>query len=41
LGRLSETGVEEVILTLGVLPFQVGDLEDIEMVGAEVGPAIR
>jgi alkanesulfonate monooxygenase SsuD/methylene tetrahydromethanopterin reductase-like flavin-dependent oxidoreductase (luciferase family) len=41
LGRLAEAGVEEVILTLGVLPFQVSDLEDIEMVGAEVGPAIR
>ncbi|MEA2498553.1 MAG: hypothetical protein QOH26_958 [Actinomycetota bacterium] len=41
LGRLSELGVEEVIVTLGVLPFQVSDLEDIEMVGAEIGPRIR
>jgi probable F420-dependent oxidoreductase len=41
LGRLSELGVEEVIVTLGVLPFQVSDLEDIEMVGAEIAPRIR
>jgi probable F420-dependent oxidoreductase len=40
-GRLSELGVEEVIVSLGVLPFQVADLEDIEMVGAEIAPALR
>lgn len=41
LGRLSDLGVEEVIVTLGVLPFQVVDLEDVEMVGAEIAPALR
>ncbi|MCA1701936.1 MAG: LLM class flavin-dependent oxidoreductase, partial [Actinobacteria bacterium] len=41
LGRLADAGVEEAILTLGVLPFQVSDLEDVEMVGAEVAPAVR
>ena len=41
LGRLGELGVEEVIVTLGVLPFQVVDLEDIEMVGTEIAPRIR
>lgn len=36
LGELAELGVEEVILSLGALPFQVSDLEDIELVGAEI-----
>ncbi len=40
LGRLSELGVEEVVCTLGVLPFQLSDEEDVELVGAEVAPAI-
>jgi probable F420-dependent oxidoreductase len=41
LGRLAELGVEEAILTLGVLPFQLVDLEDVEMVGSEIAPALR
>lgn len=41
LGELSETGVEEAILTLGTLPFQLSDLEDVEFVGEEVAPALR
>jgi probable F420-dependent oxidoreductase len=41
LGRLAELGVEEAILTLGILPFQLVDLEDIEMVGSEIAPALR
>ena len=40
LGELAEMGVEEAILTLGVLPFQVSDLEDVELVGAEIAPAL-
>jgi probable F420-dependent oxidoreductase len=38
-GRLSEMGVEEMIVTLGVLPFQLSDIEDVELLGAEVIPA--
>jgi probable F420-dependent oxidoreductase len=41
LGALAELGVEEVILGLGVLPFQLSDAEDVELVGAEVIPALR
>lgn len=41
LGRLSDMGVEEVIVTLGALPFQLADLEDVELLGAEVIPALR
>lgn len=41
LGELSEIGVEEAILTLGALPFQVSDLEDVELVGAQIAPALR
>lgn len=40
LGELKDLGVEEVILSLGVLPFQVSDLEDVEFVGAEIAPAL-
>ena len=40
LGELKDLGVEEAILTLGVLPFQVSDLEDVEFVGAEIAPAL-
>ncbi len=36
LGELAELGVEEVIVSLGALPFQVADLEDVELVGAEI-----
>jgi hypothetical protein len=41
LGPLKDLGVEEVIVTLGVLPFQVVDLDDIELVGTEIAPALR
>jgi len=40
LGELAEMGVEEAILTLGALPFQVSDLEDVELVGTEITPAL-
>lgn len=39
LGELADLGVEEVIVSLGALPFQVSDLEDVELVGAEVASA--
>jgi probable F420-dependent oxidoreductase len=41
LGRLSELGVEEVVASLGALPFQVADEEDVELVGHELAPALR
>lgn len=41
LGELAEMGVEEAILTLGALPFQLSDLEDVELVGTEIAPALR
>ena len=41
LGELAELGVEEAILSLGALPFQVSDLEDVELVGTEIAPALR
>jgi hypothetical protein len=34
-------GVEEVIVTLGALPFQLSDAEDVELVGSEIAPALR
>lgn len=36
LGELADLGVEEVIVSLGALPFQVSDLEDVELVGTEI-----
>ena len=41
LGELAALDVEEVIVSLGALPFQVADLEDIELVGAEIATAFR
>jgi probable F420-dependent oxidoreductase len=41
LGELKELGVEEVVLSLGTLPFQVADEEDIGIVGTEVAPQLR
>ena len=41
LGELAEMGVQEAILTLGALPFQVADIEDVELVGTEIAPALR
>ena len=40
LGRLKDLGVEEVIVGLGILPFQVADEEDVELVGTEVARAL-
>jgi probable F420-dependent oxidoreductase len=41
LGRLVDLGVEEVIVGLGALPFQVADDEDVELVGTEIASALR
>ena len=41
LASLADLGVQEVIVTLGTLPFQVADEEDVELVGSEVAPALR
>lgn len=41
LGELAEMGVQEAILTLGTVPFQVSDIEDVELVGTEIAPALR
>lgn len=40
LGALRENGVEEVVVTLGALPFQLSDEEDIELLGTEVAPEL-
>jgi probable F420-dependent oxidoreductase len=41
LGRLVDLGVEEVVVTLGALPFQAADEEDVRLLGEEVAPALR
>ncbi len=41
LGSLERFGVEEVIVSLGALPFQVADEEDVEFVGEEIASALR
>lgn len=41
LGRLSDLGVREVVVTAGALPFQVADPEDVELLGTEVAPALK
>jgi alkanesulfonate monooxygenase SsuD/methylene tetrahydromethanopterin reductase-like flavin-dependent oxidoreductase (luciferase family) len=41
LADLSELGVEEVIVSLGALPFQVADLEDVEFAGSELSSALH
>lgn len=40
LGRLADIGVDEIVVALGALPFQLADEEDIELVGTEIGPAL-
>jgi probable F420-dependent oxidoreductase len=40
-GQLQEAGVSEVIVGLGAIPFQVGDPTDVELVGTEIGAAVR
>ena len=39
IGRLTEAGVEEIIVGVGTLPFQVADEEDVELVGTEIAAA--
>ncbi|MBA2366858.1 MAG: LLM class flavin-dependent oxidoreductase [Actinobacteria bacterium] len=41
LGALRELGVQEVVVGLGAVPFQVSDEEDIELIGTEIIPALR
>jgi probable F420-dependent oxidoreductase len=41
LGAFSELGVEEVVVTVGTLPFQVSDEEDVQFIGEEVASALR
>jgi probable F420-dependent oxidoreductase len=41
LGQLSELGVDEVIVTIGALPFQLGDEEDVELVGSEIASVLK
>jgi probable F420-dependent oxidoreductase len=41
LGSLERYGVEEVIVSLGALPFQVADEEDVQFVGEEIASALR
>lgn len=38
---LSDLNVEEVVVALGALPFQVADEADVELFGAEVAPSLR
>ncbi|CAN5721879.1 LLM class flavin-dependent oxidoreductase [soil metagenome] len=41
LGELADLGVEEAIVSLGALPFQTADEDDVELVGTDVAPALR
>lgn len=41
ISALEERGVEEVILGLGVIPFQVADEEDVLFAGQELGEALK
>lgn len=41
LGRLAEAGVDEVVVTVGTVPFQVADEDDVELIGAEIAPVLR
>lgn len=41
LSSLAELGVEEVILGLGVIPFQVADEEDVLFAGQQLGEALN
>ena len=41
LGSLERFGVEEVIVSLGALPFQVADEEDVQFTGEEIASALR
>ena len=39
IGRLTEIGVEEIVIAIGALPFQIADEEDVELVGMEIAAA--
>ncbi|MBA3349529.1 MAG: LLM class flavin-dependent oxidoreductase [Actinobacteria bacterium] len=41
LGRLADLGVEEVIVSLGALPFQIVDEDDVALVGTRIASALR
>lgn len=41
LAELQALGVDEVIVSAGALPFQVSDIEDVELIGTQIAPAIR
>jgi probable F420-dependent oxidoreductase len=41
LGALVDLGVEEVVVSLGALPFGVADEEDVQLLGEEIAPALR
>jgi alkanesulfonate monooxygenase SsuD/methylene tetrahydromethanopterin reductase-like flavin-dependent oxidoreductase (luciferase family) len=41
LGSLADLGVEEVVVSLGALPFGVADEEDVQLLGEEIAPALR
>ncbi len=41
LGKLVDLGVEEVVVTLGALPFQLSDREDVVLVGADVASQLK
>jgi hypothetical protein len=41
LGALSALGVEEVVVTVGTVPFQVSHEEDVQLIGETVASALR
>ncbi len=41
LGAFAEAGVEEVVVGLGTLPFQVADEDQVSFIGSEIAPALR
>jgi len=41
LGELVDLGVEEIVVALGTLPFQVADEDDLRLLGTEIAPALR
>ncbi|HEX2235718.1 MAG TPA: LLM class flavin-dependent oxidoreductase [Actinomycetota bacterium] len=41
LGEVADLGVEEVVVSLGALPFAVADEEDVQLLGEEIAPALR
>ncbi len=40
-GELADLGVEELIVSAGALPFQVADEDDVDLLGRELGAALR